>query len=318
MGRVPLLANRNLFSRLLQIFPLVQLIKSKECCLEIAARTLDELPSKAKATLIVDISFEDGRLSLPTPVIADFRTLPDCGVMYNVKISSCRPETWDISVWNELESLGDGPTQPSNPEPDSLQRSQPYITSLANVLCRPIRSLKLIDETPTGHLADLSDHLDRRAEKNFGPIADLLLLYATHFADVPIFLRRHPEITRYEWGGHICKVGLVDVLMLDWDGRCEGPMVALRPLVFNFHLSWTDTRFQDSMTAESHLRELVTRRMTCPSFADLDTLTFKMERPYPSLDTLGNVFKSFPQLSTIAKALVQIGGTRFKLIIEDD
>jgi hypothetical protein len=58
--------------------------------------------------------------------------------------------------------------------------------------------------------------------------------------------------------------------------------------------------------------------MTCPSFADLDTLTFKMDRPYPSLDTLGNVFKSFPQLSTIAKALVQIGGTRFNFIIEDD
>jgi hypothetical protein len=238
-------------------------------------------------------------------------------VEYNVVISWGRPETWDISVWDELGPLGDGTTQPSNPDSDSKQRSQPGITSMADVLCRPIRSLKLTDKTPTGHLADFSDHLDRRSEKLFGPIADLLL-HARHFGDVPIFLRRHPEIARYEWGGGLCPVGLVDALMLDWDGRREGPMLALRHLVLNFDLSWNDTRFQDSMTAESHLRELVTRRMTCPSFADLDTLTFKMRRPYPSLEPLGNVLKSFPQLSTIAKALVQIGGTRFNFIIEDD
>lgn len=314
MGVVPLLADRDLFSRLIDIFPLARIIKNDECTLEIPPRALDGLPSQVAATLVVDMYFYAGYMSDSFTVTADFRMLPHCLVEYNVDIQDCDMEDWDISVWDNLDVLGDGTKLPSNPDSDSEQEA--LSSTIAEVLCRPIRSLKVTDPSPTSHLADLSDHLDRRAKTLFRPVADLRLT-AYHAEDVPVFLRCHPEIARYEWrsGGAGTCVGFVDALMLDWDGRSEGPTLALRHLVIDADLKWNNQCFRNPVTTEGDIRGVVQRRMACPSFADLDTLTFKLDGPR-ELTHVGNVFKSFPQLSTIAKALVQIGGTRFELIIE--
>jgi hypothetical protein len=319
---MPLLRDVNGFSQLLELFPLVTAIKATHAHLVMPSRdSAGQRPTTAEATLYVTVSLNQAHTGPAWQChVVDLRFLPHCEVIYDVDLDNDDID-YSTALWDEclLSFPGSTNTVSAAPTPVWIDEESGIKISLHAILRRSIRSL-VCRESAT--LLVLADHMRCRKRLGFTDIERIAVIDNTSDGDIPTFLRQFPNLTHFShldlargWNEHQASYRyLTTLLLMDWTRPVNAPITALRHLEMDIDL-W----YGSHEDTEDLLDDKLQARAFASSFASLETLTLLVRSSADrNSDCMVESGTSVPRYSQIAKALVQIGGTHFKLIITFD